>query len=118
MSIREGFKQAAQAAAGKVEKVAGLPAGFPEVWVRPLTAAEWDEYEAACVQAGKAAGKGAVNGSRHLLVRLAACDADRKPAFGPADDDFLKGLDITVVGPIAKQALDLMGMGGADVGNP
>ncbi len=90
--------------------------GYPDVWVRPLKSAEWDEYEAACL-AAKGPGKGPVAGNRPLLVRMAACDADGKPAFGPADDEFLRGLDIAVLAPVAKKALDLMGMGGDDPGN-
>lgn len=111
MSIREAFK-AAVSLGGKVEKVE-LP-GLPPVFVRAMTGAEFDEYEAACVAAGD---KKASKANRHMLLRIAVCDADGKPAFGPTDEDFLKSLPAAVVNPLAKKAMELAGLGGDDPGN-
>lgn len=111
MSIREAFRAAA-AAAAKVEKV-DVP-GVDAVYVRAMSGAEFDEYEAACVAAGD---KKASKANRHLLLRLTVCDADGKATFGPADEEFLKSLPAAVVNPLAKKAMELAGLGGDDPGN-
>lgn len=112
MSIREQIKQAV---AGPVKTELVSVPGYPDIWVRKLTGDEFDHYEQACVAAGEKAGeKRSALACRHLLIRMAACDELGVPAFGPADDDFLKSLPSDFAIAVARRASKLGGFGGGD----
>lgn len=115
MSLRDAFRQAAQAAP-RLETVE-VP-GIGEVFVRPLTGAAYDQYEQACALTERKDGdRRARLANRHLLIRLSVVDADGKPVFAEADDEFLKNLPVAATGPIVQKAAELAGLGGDDPGN-
>lgn len=93
-----------KAARRKVEAVE-TPAGT--VYARGLTAAEWDDYEAACtVEKGD---RVSFRANRAILFRLAACDPDGKPLFGPADDAAVRDFPRELVEPVCLAANRLSG---------
>lgn len=105
------IKKRFQSRAGKarrIKKVEDAPADLGDVYVRSLSAAEYDRYEDACVveEEGKRVGRG----NRALLLRMTVCDASGQLVFSPSDDDYLSTLTPDVTVPIAAAALEVSGL--------
>ena len=88
--IRDVVKGAADV--GKLTKVS-VPEWDCDVWVRTISGAERDSFEAACFVERKRGRKRSrelslVNFRARLTV-LCACEEDGKPAFMPGDVDWL-----------------------------
>lgn len=106
-AARAIFEQAA-ASPRAVEAVA-VPGGT--VYVRALSAAEYDEYERACVSGEES------KADRALLVRKTACTADGTLVFRDDQLEMLRGLPAAVINPVAAAAMRLCGLGRADAKN-
>lgn len=82
-------------------------AGLGTVYLKGLTADEFDEFEAGCVQAD---GKG-TRANRALLLRHCVVTAEGTKIFRDDHLDMLRNMDAAVTNPIAAKAMELCGLG-------
>lgn len=80
-----------------------------EVFVRVMTAAEKDRFEADHL-----ARKDKLADFRARLVVAVACDADGLPLFTPADVPALGELSSLAIEPVVRKGLAMNGLGGND----
>ena len=99
------------AAASKPRKVEHVDVpDFGRVYVRGLTAAEYDEFEAGCVvEDGN--GKSVSRANRPLLLRHCVVTSDGKKVFRDDQIEMLAGLDSAITSPIAAKAMKMCGLG-------
>ncbi len=104
METRALFEQAA-AKPRRIESVT-VP-GFGTVYVKGLTGAEYDDYEAACIVEVDGQPKNKVN--RAMLLRLCVVTPNGTKVFKDEHMEMLGGLDSWMTNPIAAKAMELCG---------
>ena len=98
---------AAKSKPRRIEKVA-VP-GFGDVYVRGLTAAEYDEFEAGCV-VGQGDQKTS-RANRPLLLRHCIVTPEGTKVFRDDQIEELAGMESWITSPIAAKAMELCGLG-------